>query len=389
MNDDAFLRLKDAYHPSYVFLPNDSHLESDAPLHELGGYRLVKTEYAPDYDVNPDLALMLSTSGSTGSPKFVRQSYKNISGNTRSIVEYLNILGSDRAITTLPMSYTYGLSIINTHLYAGAALILTNRTLMEREFWNALKGYEATTFGGVPYTYEMLKKLRFGRMELPSLRYLTQAGGKLAPEICAEFMDICSGRGGKFIVMYGQTEATARMSYLPWERAPSKPGSIGVAIPGGKFSLKGDDGRVIKEPGVIGELIYRGDNVALGYAENRYELALGDEWGGVLETGDMAYFDDDGFYYVVGRKKRFLKIFGNRVNLDEVERLLKKSGEDCACGGADDSLRIYTTADDAVALKQYVMRHTDINPAGFSVVKIAEIPKNSFGKILYSELEGA
>jgi acyl-CoA synthetase (AMP-forming)/AMP-acid ligase II len=388
IDGDAFRGLKDAYHPSYIFLPGDSPLEDSATSREFGGYCLVKTEYKPDYGVNPDLALMLTTSGSTGSPKLVRQSYRNISSNTRSIIEYLNISGSDRAITTLPMSYTFGLSIINTHLYAGASLILTDRTLMEREFWAALGDHGATTFGGVPFTYEMLKKLRFGRMEIPSLRYLTQAGGRLAPELCAEFMDICWGRGAKFIVMYGQTEATARMSYLPWGSARSKPGSIGVAIPGGEFSLKDGDGNVIKTPGVTGELIYRGDNVTLGYAENRHDLALGDEWGGVLETGDMAYFDEDGFYYIAGRKKRFLKIFGNRVNLDEVEGLLKKTGEDCACGGADDALRIYTSADGTGALRQYVIQHTDINPAGFSVVKVAEIPRSPSGKILYSKLEG-
>ena len=388
INDEAYRALKDAYHPSYVFLPHDSPLEGAPPVCELGAYRLIKTECEIDYDVHPELALLMTTSGSTGSPKFVRQSYKNISSNTRSIAEYLNIARDDRAITTLPMSYTYGLSIINTHLFAGAALITTDRTLMEREFWNLLKDHGATTFGGVPYTYEMLKKLRFGRMRLPSLRYLTQAGGKLSPEMCKEFIDICGGRGARFIVMYGQTEATARMSYLPWESAPSKPGSIGVAIPGGEFSLRDGLGRVIREPGAPGELIYRGDNVTLGYAENRFDLALGDERRGVLETGDVAYFDEDGFYYVVGRKRRFLKIFGNRVNLDEVERLLKGSGADCACGGVDDALKIYTAWDDTEMLKRYVIQHTGINPAGFSVVKIDEIPRNSSGKVLYSKLDG-
>ncbi|MDR1481593.1 MAG: AMP-binding protein [Synergistaceae bacterium] len=388
INDEAYLNLKDLYHPSYVFLPDDSSLEVDSSAHGLGGYRLVKTEFERDYDINPELALLLTTSGSTGSPKLVRQSYRNISSNTSSIVEYLNILSGDRAITTLPMSYTFGLSIINTHLYAGAALILTNRTLMEREFWNSLRSGKATTFGGVPYTYEMLKKLRFWRMETPSLRYLTQAGGKLVPEMCAEFIDICRDRGMRFIVMYGQTEATARMSYLPWESARSKPGSIGVAIPGGEFSLKGDDGSIIDEPGVTGELIYKGDNVTLGYAENRFDLARGDERGGTLETGDMAYSDEDGFYYVVGRKRRFLKVFGNRVNLDDIERLLKKTGADCACGGVDDALKIYAVSDDIAALKRYVARRTGISPAGFSVVKANEIPRSSSGKVLYSELEG-
>jgi acyl-CoA synthetase (AMP-forming)/AMP-acid ligase II len=316
----------------------------------------------------------------------VRQSGENIASNTRSIIEYLKINPEDRAITTLPMSYTYGLSIITTHLSVGAALILTNKTLMNREFWNSLKTHEATTFGGVPYTYEMLKRLRFGRMELPSIKYLTQAGGKLSPELCAEFADICARKGMEFIVMYGQAEATARMSYLPWEYARSKPGSMGIAIPGGEFWITGDDGNRVTAPGVVGELVYRGKNVTLGYAESRFDLARGDERGGVLHTGDMARFDEDGFYYIAGRKKRFLKLFGNRVNLDEVEGLLKKAGFDCACGGVDDALRIYAACEPE-EVRKFILNGTGINPAGFSVVGIDEIPSNESGKVLYSELE--
>ncbi|MDR1965625.1 MAG: AMP-binding protein [Synergistaceae bacterium] len=378
--------LMDAYMPPFAFLPSSQTRGGDA-IYGHGAYSLVRTGFGVGCDVNPELALLLSTSGSTGSPKLVRISHENIASNARSIIEYLKITPGDRAITTLPMSYTYGLSIVNTHLGAGASLVLTEKTMMEREFWNLLKEREATTFGGVPYTYEMLKKLRFGRMELPSLRYLTQAGGRLSPELCAEFIEIAERKGIEFIVMYGQTEATARMSYLPWERAKGKPGSMGIAIPGGEFWVVGGDGERILAPNRVGELMYRGKNVALGYAENRFDLAKGDERGGVLATGDMAYFDSDGFYYIAGRKKRFLKIYGNRVNLDEVEALLKNAGFDCACGGTDDALRIYTTAADLDALRKFVLERTSINPAGFSAARIENIPRNSSGKVLYSELE--
>jgi acyl-CoA synthetase (AMP-forming)/AMP-acid ligase II len=224
-------------------------------------------------------------------------------------------------------------------------------------------------------------------MNLPSLRYLTQAGGKLSPELSAEFAEICARKGMKFIVMYGQTEATARMSYLPWEFARSKAGSIGMAIPGGAFSLRGDDGEDIKTPMAVGELIYSGENVTHGYAGNRFDLARGDDRGGVLETGDMAYFDEDGFYFIAGRKKRFLKIFGNRVNLDETEALIKSGGFDCACGGVDDNLKIYVTSDDINGVRKFLLDKTYINSAGFSVVHIREIPKNPSGKVLYRELE--
>ncbi|MDR3279820.1 MAG: AMP-binding protein [Synergistaceae bacterium] len=385
VNAESLGSLKDAYRPSYIFLPTSDAAPGCEVVCGHGDYSLVRTGCGKDYTVGPDLALLLTTSGSTGSPKLVRQTYENIESNTASIMEYLGIKPEDRAVTTLPMSYTYGISIINTHLSAGAALILSNGTLMDRGFWNALKTHKATTFGGVPYTYEMLKKLRFERMELPHLRYLTQAGGKLSAELCAEFVGICGRKGMEFIVMYGQTEATARMSYLPWKHAYTKAGSIGIAIPGGELWLVGDDGLRIESPQVVGELIYRGRNVTPGYAENRFDLRNGDERDGVLETGDMAYFDEDGFYYIAGRKKRFLKIYGNRVNLDEVEGLLKRAGFDCAVAGTDDDMRIYM-AGDAEDARQYVLRSTGINPAGFAVATIDAIPRNSSGKVLYSEL---
>ena len=273
----------------------------------------------------------------------VRQSYNNILSNTESIVEYLNLDSTERPITTLPMNYTYGLSIINSHLYAGATILLTENTLIQKEFWNFFKTEQATSFGGVPYTYEMLKKLRFSRMNLPSLRYMTQAGGKLSPELHKEFAQDCIDKNRKFIVMYGQTEATARMAYLPSEYALKKYGSMGIAIPGGSFSLIDDNGNEITEDNITGELIYKGANVTLGYAESRSDLIKGDENHGVLLTGDMAKRDKDGFYYIVGRKKRFLKMFGKRVNLDEVERIIKSeySFLDCACDGTDDNMYKY------------------------------------------------
>ena len=224
-------------------------------------------------------------------------------------------------------------------------------------------------------------------MELPSLRVLTQAGGKLSPELSEEFAKICEQKGIKFYVMYGQTEATARMSYLPSEYAISKAGSIGFPIPGGKFSLINESGEVITQSNIPGELIYSGDNVTMGYAQSCYDLSKGDENSGHLSTGDIAIFDDDGFYYITGRKKRFLKLFGSRVNLDEVEQLLNNSGIECACTGADDKLIIYTTDPKIEDARDFVLSHTDINSKGFSVVYIETIPRNESGKVLYGSLE--
>ena len=382
----------DTYKPAYINLPDfmANGFEKFEKVYSNLGYTLLKTNFEKEYKLNDELALLLTTSGSTGSPKLVRQSYKNIEANTKSIVEYLHLNETERAITTLPMNYTYGISILNTHLWVGASIVLTEKGLMQKEFWQQMKEFEATSFAGVPYTYEMLDRLRFFRMNLPALRYMTQAGGKLSPELHHKFAQWAKDCNKKFIVMYGQTEATARMSYLPAEKSLEKYGSMGIAIPNGKFSLIDVNGNTISEPEVIGELVYEGDNVTLGYAEKGDDLIKGDERNGKLVTGDMAKFDKDGFFYIVGRKKRFLKIYGNRVNLDETERLIKSAFKnlECACTGVDDAMKIYTTNPiENENIMAFVTEKTGLNKAAFEILNINEIPKNEAGKTLYKNLK--
>ena len=382
------------YKPQYLWTPVST--QSDFETYRLTiileryGYVLQRTSFDVEYPLHEDLCLLLTTSGSTGSPKFVRQSYTNVLSNARSIVEYLKLDETERPITTLPMNYTYGLSIINSHLLVGATLLLTDKGLMQKEFWSFFKEQKATSFGGVPYTYEMLERLRFFRMDLPSLRYSTQAGGKLTPELHKKFAEYAQEKGTKFIVMYGQCEATARMGYLPAEKSLEKCGSMGIAIPGGRFHLIDINGQDVKEPCVTGERVYEGANVTMGYAECGEDLIKGDERGGILQTGDMAKFDEDGYYYIVGRKKRFLKIYGNRVNLDEIDRLVKAHFDniDCASAGVDDHMYLFVTDESiAEAVKSFVAAKTGLNSAAFKTIVIEEIPKNDAGKTLYKELE--
>lgn len=392
LDQELLDHLLEIYHPKYLWLPENcagrfSHMDQ---IYVSRGYCLLKSDFRHTYSLHPSLALLLTTSGSTGSPKFVRQSYTNIRSNTESIVKYLQINENERAITTLPMNYTYGLSIINTHLFVGGTILATESSIMQREFWHFLKDEKATSFGGVPYTYEMLDRIRFQRMDLPYFKTMTQAGGKLTPELHKKFADYAASTGKKFVVMYGQCEATARMGYLPPEYALKKCGSMGIAIPGGKFHLVDENGSAIETPFMTGELVYEGENVTLGYAECGEDLSRGDERNGVLETGDMAQFDQDGYYYIVGRKKRFLKIYGNRVNLDEVERLVKGAfpGIDCACAGEDDHLVIFLTDSSfADPVKQFVISKTKLNHLAFVVKIIGKIPKNDAGKTLYLELK--
>ncbi|MDR1053786.1 MAG: AMP-binding protein [Planctomycetaceae bacterium] len=386
---EQLTRLIDIYRPSYIFIPRvrlNEFLYEYEVAGEFGGYVLLRCAVASGVKLHDELGLVLTTSGSTGSPRLVRLSYKNILSNTESIVRYLKITSGDRAITTMPMTYSYGLSIINTHLYVGGSVVLTELTLMDRGFWNLLKERQPCTFGGVPYIFEMLKRLRFSRMELPFIRYITQAGGKLSSELVSEFRDICAGKKIEFIVMYGQTEATARMSYLPFERTYDKTGSIGIAIPNGKFWLEDDEGKIIDEPNIAGELVYQGDNVSMGYAENASDLAKADENCGVLRTGDIAQRDIDGYYFIVGRKKRFLKIFGNRVNLDEVDQLLNRAGYEAASTGNDDHIKIFVTKNQIDKIKSFLVEQLRLNPIAFDIQFIAQIPRNNSGKILYSML---
>ena len=377
----------------------DGAQDSIDVLAECKDYKLIKSAFNNAQPIFGDLALLLTTSGSTGSPKFVRQSYTNIKANTDSIIEYLKIDDKERPITTLPMNYTYGLSIINTHIQARATILVTDKTLMDRGFWKFFKDEGATSFGGVPYTYEILDKLRIYRMDLPSLKTMTQAGGKLSVALHEKLANFAADTGRNFVVMYGQTEATARMGYLPADKALEKIGSMGIAIPGGEFHLIDVDGNDIIETDVTGELLYKGANVTLGYAESREDLSKGDEREGILVTGDMARFDEDGYYYIVGRKKRFLKLFGKRVNLDEIDRLIKAEfmDIDVATSGQDDHMKIYLASDvltqDSVkaeeicdSVRKYVATKIQINLSAIEVLVIAEIPRSESGKVLYKEL---
>ena len=324
-----------------------------------------------------DLAVCLTTSGSTGSPKLVRLTLDNLRSNALSIAEYLHIDENERAITMLPMYYSYGLSIINSHLIKGATLLLTDKTYAQREFWTFLKEQQATSMAGVPYTWEILKRLRFFRMDLPSVKTMTQAGGKLNPDIALEYIQNAKNAGKRFFVMYGQTEATARMSYLPWERAEEKYASIGIAIPEGRFELAED-----------GELIYYGPNVSMGYAECAEDLKKGDENHGVLHTGDLARVDEDGFYYITGRKKRFVKIWGNRCNLDAIEQLVKPITANCAVVGVDDKITIFVTEE---GLDTQIINHlaekTGLNNRAFEVRIVDAIPTSVSGKLDYQLMQ--
>lgn len=351
------------------------------------------TEYSqivqePDYSVwcslafgqppHKDLCLLLSTSGSTGSAKMVRLSRRNLLSNAQGISRALSIDASERAVLSLPIHYSYGLSVLNTHLLTGASLMLTTEALTSSGFWSQFRENRCTSFAGVPYSYEILRRLGLDNLNLDSLKTMTQAGGKLSDKLIDYFQRLMSACGGRFFVMYGQTEATARISVLPAEELPDRLGSVGKALDGGTISIEG-----------AGEIIYRGPNVMLGYATERADLARGDDLEGRLETGDLGYLDDEGFLYVTGRSKRIAKIFGQRLNLDDVERVLKDCGPMAAVSD-DQKLCVYfeNLNDDEMAIKRSELSSLlHIHHSAIATRTIAEIPRTANGKVDYASLE--
>lgn len=388
IEQSAFDTLYTAYQPKYVWAPEGFAAPDCAVIVCVErGYKLLKFENNHTL-ISEELALLLTTSGSTGSPKLVRLSKENVRSNALSIIEYLHITAEERPVTSLPMYYSFGLSIINSHLLTGATILLTEASYVERDFWKFANENGFTSFSGVPYTFEIMKFMKLWKQPMPTLRTLTQAGGKLSNELLQFFVEKFHPQGVNFYLMYGQTEATARMSYLEPEFSISKLGSIGKGIPGGFFSLIDDDGQVIEGSDTVGELVYTGANVSLGYAECAKDLMKDDENKGVLHTGDLAYRDKDGFYFIAGRKKRFLKLFGNRVSLDYVETLLKPMLAECVCVGNDSKLIVYTTSKgfNENAIIDYIVERTKILRTVFSVRHIDEIPRTETGKIQYKNL---
>jgi len=392
MGEESYLSLFRVYSPRYVWAPENCLLtetytcEFSKPL-EMEGYVLWDTGNS-DTLVADELALLLTTSGSTGSPKVVRLSKKNLLSNALAIISYLHITDKERPVLGLPMNYAFGLSIINSHLLSGATLLLTERSFIEREFVDFAVSSGFTSYSGVPFAFETIRKLAIWTRPMPSLRTLTMAGGMPSNEIVRFFDDTLRPLGKELYVMYGQAEATARISYLEPDMISAKLGSIGKAVPGGKLWLEDEDGEVITSPFVIGELVYRGDNVCLGYAEKAEDLMRGDDNRGVLHTGDMGYRDAEGFYYITDRKARFVKLFGVRLSLDHIETLLRPQMEDCACVGDDSHVSVYTSdkgvdGDDVI---DKLSVRTKVPRKAFSIIFVDRIPRSKSGKVLYANL---
>ena len=378
--ESLYNHLYELYKPEYLWLPQ-SKAGGKEVVFSAWNYCLVKTgnKSTPMYD---ELSLLLPTSGSTGSPKLVRHSYRNIEANADNVRLLFKLDGTEKAMAILPMYYTMGLSVIASHLLAGSALLLSGRSLLDKGFWTTLK--EATSFTGVPYSYEILMKMRFTRMDLPNLKVITQGGGKLSEEMFQALAQYAHDHGKQFIATYGQTECTARMAYLPAELATTKTCSIGIAEPGGQLSIVDENSVESFEGEAQGEMVYRGENVTLGYAICREDLLKGDENQGVMHTGDLARRDADGCYFIIGRLKRFLKIFGLRIGLDEVEQMIKAEYKtDCYCKGNDEKLVVMVTNPELEGLLPvFIEEKTHLFHKNVEVQVVKGILRNQAGKVI-------
>jgi long-chain acyl-CoA synthetase len=386
---DRLDRLLQAFHPDALLLPQAAEIagggQVEMPLLD-GTYKIsLRCGVSRERPLHHSLALLLTTSGSTGSPKLVRLTENNVLANAHSIASYLQVQPDDRSIQSLPMHYSYGLSLVNSHLAAGATIVLTRHSFMRPEFWDAFDRTACTSFAGVPYMYETLDRLEFDPKQHPTMHTMTQAGGGLRRDLIQSFYERTRSADCRFFVMYGQTEATARISYVPFEQLGEKIGSIGIPVPQGHLSLMPQEDSDMKE------LIYQGPNVMMGYAETAGGLSVGDELGSTLRTGDLATVDTDGFFFLTGRLKRFAKLFGRRISLEDVEKEVETHyAIRAAVLDREGQLLVYAASDDEVidpaGIARFVAQQLSVPPKYIRVDKIAEIPMTASGKKDYKTL---
>jgi len=384
-------KILQSYSPNYIWVQTSRKQDFDAyeSVLEVADYSLLHRTAPEQKNIFEELALLATTSGSTGNPKFVRQTHRNVIENTKSIIHSIDLQKTDTAITSLPITYTFGMSIINCQLSVGADLVVTPEPFTQSTYWKMVEEHSVKVFAGVPYSYELLNKFRILKSgKVNTIEKFLQAGGRLKEALQVEISEAIKGQNKKFFIMYGQAEATTRISCLPHEQFGSKIGSVGQALLNGEIAIENDGKKCA--PLVEGDIIYRGPNVALGYSLREEDLLLGDQWQGTLWTGDVGYHDEDGYVFITGRKKRISKINGISINLDHLEKLLAESlGVELASVEHDDRIHIFIEQDiENDALASEIERLTAIDVRFVEYVNVKKIERLESGKINYKALAG-
>ncbi|THU39268.1 long-chain fatty acid--CoA ligase [Niastella caeni] len=372
--------LEALYTPYYIYDPGRTAIFGYNTIATSLSIQLMKRKTLPEYYIHSNIKMLLSTSGTTGSPKFVKLSDDNLVQNAWSILDYMPIQSDDVVPLNVPVVFVYGLSIFTTNCMAAGTIVCTNNDMLQPAFWSDFTKYNCSTIGGVPYVYEMLHRIGFFRKNHPSLRYMTQTGGILNQALRNEIVKYISTYNKQFFAQYGQTEAAGRMAYLPQEDLLTKAASIGQPIKNGRFEIDEQ----------TSELIYYGPNVFGGYANTPDDLSSWHETN-KLYTGDVARQDEDGYYYITGRIKRIIKLFGTRLNLDEVELILKNAlgGQTVVCTGINDKYLLVSHVNDQLeeaTIKKVLQEKLQINPVSVQVKYIPTMPLTPNGKIDYSTL---
>jgi acyl-CoA synthetase (AMP-forming)/AMP-acid ligase II len=383
-NERAVARMLEMFRPDLVVWPSAVRNSGCPP-----GYRAIEHESSPricrrivrdDVAPHPELALLMSTSGSTGTPQAVRLSWRNLTSNAASIGAALAVRPGDRAITSLPLNHCYGLSVLNSHLASGASVVLSGDTPLGHRFWRCFEDLSVTTFAGVSFTYRAILKRLLSHWP-PALRSATQSGSPMPAQLADRYVGLAEAHGARFYLMYGQTEATARMSCVDIVAEPDRVGSVGRAVPGGRFRIADTESRADS-----GEVVYEGPNVMLGYAGSRADLSAGDQLAGRLPTGDIGFLDGD-YLYLCGRIKRIAKVAGRRVNLDELERELAREGDVAVVEVADQIVAFHTCPTTTLTERvNRVCTSLRISPTAIETVAVADFPRTTSGKVDYATL---
>jgi|TARA_B110000027_G_scaffold121833_1_gene136358 acyl-CoA synthetase (AMP-forming)/AMP-acid ligase II len=382
--NDYFNKIMSIYKPNYVFYPSKFFIKKkeSTKCHIYKNYIIRKTKNSTHTKINHENFVLLSSSGTTGNPKFIRLSRGNIVTNTQSIIKSLNITSNHKTITTMPMGYSYGLSIINTHILSGATIVINKNTVLEKIFWLKVSKYKISSFGGVPQLYQFIKKINFHKFNLPKLKYITVAGGHLDLGIKKYFVNLSLKKKFKFFAMYGQTEASPRISCFNTALNRSKLDSIGKPINGVKLMIFDEKNKIITKPFRKGEISVMGSNVCLGYASKLKDLHKGDINKSLIKTGDIGFFDNEKYFYITGRKKKISKILGIRVDLNDIENYLKKKNITSYCHPSNKKLKIKIMKNyDESKILNLINKKYKINKNFIEISKTKISKKYTFKKI--------
>tara|TARA_B110000259_G_C14013981_1_gene400621 strand:+ start:130 stop:1512 length:1383 start_codon:yes stop_codon:yes gene_type:complete len=369
------------YKPGYILYPkkNNYKINNFQIIYKNKSFFLSKNKKDLDYRLNDNIKFLLTTSGSTRDPKTAKITLDSIKKNTESIVKYLKITSSDRTITTMPLNYSYGLSVINSHFMAGASIIPNDISIIEKKFWNLAEQNEITNLNGVPFFYQILNRVGLKKLNsLKKIKFLTQAGGALDKNIFLNLKNHCHKKKILFYLMYGQTEASPRISYIKVNKKLMMP-SIGKALPSGKLYLL-QNNKKINKTNTEGEVAYKGPNIFSGYAKNYKDLNKLEKIK-ILNTGDLGFYDEKNNFYISGRKNRTIKMFGYRINLDYVEDIFASKASDVATVFYKEKIYVFSEKKINNLAIANIPKNKIINYV------LDKLPKLSNDKIDYKKLE--